>query len=125
MIWLFIFWISFSSRLLLTLIDLFETKNLRSKSALGHSDNDKRLYGINKTRQIPLLAVALISAFGMGGIYIALAPIIAAEAILFAKEARRAEHQISLGIVKYPRLIIIMQMIEVLLVACLFLITSF
>ncbi|MGL4094410.1 hypothetical protein [Agrobacterium cavarae] len=113
MIWHFIFWISFFARLLLTVIDLYETRKLDVLPLQRRTRNDQRLYGLNKIRQLPLLAAALLSSLFIGGFYLLLAPVLTIAFIFFAQAARQAQNQFVMGEIHYPRLNIVVQIIEV------------
>ncbi len=121
MLWYMLFWISFVARALLTAIDLLETRNFRIYPD-RRSRNAARLYGINKIRQLPLLAVAFVSAIGIGGLHFLLCPVLAVEIFLFAKAAQTATGEFTSGKFHFPRPNLAMQIAEAVLIACLALI---
>lgn len=100
------------------MIDILETRKLGATPPDLRPHRAERLYGINKIRQLPLLAAAFVSSIGIGGLYLALVPVLAVEMVLFAKAAGRARAEFASGRIHYPRSIVALQIAEVLLTAC-------
>lgn len=122
MIWLFVFWIAFSARIILSLIDVWETKKLNKRLVDGSIlSNEVRLYGINRIRQIPLLMAELVGCALSSWPHYMLLPFIIAQLVLVFKDSNANHSNAGKTHLTYDRRIFVLQGLEVVLVAAIYL----
>ena len=116
------FWIAFSARIILSLIDVLETKKLNKRLVDGSIlSNEVRLYGVNRIRQIPLLVAELIGCALSSWPHYILLPVIIAQLVLVFKDLNANHSNEGKNRLTYDRRIFVLQALEVVLAAAIYL----
>lgn len=116
------FWIAFSARIILSLIDVLETKKLNKRLVDGSIlINEVRLYGVNRIRQIPLLVAELIGCALSSWPHYILLPVIIAQLVLVFKDSNANHSNEGKNRLTYDRRIFVLQALEVLWAAAIYL----